>query len=144
MKTYHTRVSIGLVTFVSAVILACAALPNIMGDDVPIPYYIILALVLIFVLWVICSFKYTIDGTNLIVSQSFSPFRPSVYDLTRLVSVAPSGNLISAPAGSTKRLCLTFTDGDELLISPRQQEDFLTELRKVNPKVKIDESLLPA
>lgn len=35
-----------------------------------------------------------------------------------------------------------FSDGTAVIISPRYQEDFLDELRKINPKVQIDERLL--
>jgi hypothetical protein len=49
---------------------------------------------------------------------------------------------MSAPAGSLKRIELTFSDGNTVIISPRRQDDFLMEVRKANPKVRIDTSLL--
>jgi hypothetical protein len=64
------------------------------------------------------------------------------YDLTLLESVVPTRTILSAPASSLKRIRLDFSDGNAVVISPRYQEDFLAELRKINPKVKIDETLL--
>jgi hypothetical protein len=49
---------------------------------------------------------------------------------------------MSAPAGSLKRIELTFSDGNTVIISPRRQDAFLMEVRKANPKVRIDTSLL--
>jgi hypothetical protein len=137
MKTYYTRVSTGLVAFIVVVCLICC-LPGIteeggwrllIGIGITLP----LLLLLLFII------KYTIDGTTLRVSVFF--FKDE-FDLTKLVSVVPTRTLLSAPASSLKRIRLEFSNGDAVIISPRHQEDFLAELRRINPKVQIDESLL--
>ena len=90
--------------------------------------------------FLIYSIKYAIDGTTLRVTV-LGIFNDE-YDLMLLESVVPTRTILSAPASSLKRIRLDFTDGQAAVISPRNQEDFLAELRKINPKVKIDEMLL--
>ena len=138
MKTYRTRISVGLVVFIIVVLLVCF-LPGILGEG-GWRMLISLCLVAVPMFYLLYAIKYTIDGTTLKVTV-LSVFNDK-YDLTKLVSVVPTRTILSAPASSLKRIRLDFSDGNAVVISPRYQEDFLDELRKINPKVQIDERLL--
>ena len=138
MKTYRTRISVGLVVFIIVVLLVCF-LPGILGEG-GWQMLISLCLVAVPMFYLLYAIKYTIDGTTLKVTV-LSVFNDK-YDLTKLVSVVPTRTILSAPASSLKRIRLDFSDGNAVVISPRYQEDFLDELRKINPKVQIDERLL--
>ena len=138
MKTYRTRISVGLVAFIVVVLLVCC-LPGILGDA-GWRLLISVCVTCVPVFFLIYSIKYTIDGTTLRVTV-LGIFNDE-YDLMLLESVVPTRTILSAPASSLKRIRLDFTDGQAAVISPRNQEDFLAELRKINPKVKIDEMLL--
>ena len=138
MKTYRTRISVGLVAFIIVVLLVCC-LPGILGDG-GWRLLISVCVTCVPVFYLLYAIKYTIDGTTLRVTV-LGMFNDE-YDLTLLESVVPTRTILSAPASSLKRIRLDFTDGQTAVISPRNQEDFLAELRKINPKVKIDETLL--
>jgi hypothetical protein len=138
MKTYRTRISVGLVAFIVVVLLVCC-LPGILGDA-GWRLLISVCMTCVPVFFLIYSIKYTIDGTKLRVTV-LGIFNDK-YDLTKLVSVVPTRTILSAPASSLKRIRLDFSDGNAVVISPRYQEDFLAELQKINPKVQIDERLL--
>ena len=127
-----------LIVFIVVILLVCF-LPGILGEG---GWRMLLSLCLVAVpmFYLLYAIKYTIDGTTLKVSV-LSLFTDK-YDLTRLVSVVPTRTILSAPASSLKRIRLNFNDGNAVVISPRYQEDFLAELRKINPKVQIDERLL--
>ena len=137
MKTYRTRISAGLVAFIIVVLLVCC-LPGILGEG---GWRLLIALCVTCVplFYLLYAIKYTIDGTILRVTVMF--FNDE-YDITKLESVVPTRTILSAPASSLKRIRLDFSDGNAVVISPRYQEDFLAELRKINPKVMIDETLL--
>ena len=120
------------------VLLVCC-LPGILGDG-GWRLLISVCVTCVPVFYLLYAIKYTIDGTTLRVTV-LGIFNDE-YDLTLLESVVPTRTILSAPASSLKRIRLDFTDGQTAVISPRNQEDFLAELRKINPKVKIDETLL--
>ncbi len=138
MKTYRTRISVALIVFIVVVLLVCL-LPAITGEG-GWRMLISLCLVAVPMFYLLYAIKYTIDGTTLKVTV-LSIFTDK-YDLTKLVSVVPTRSILSAPASSLKRIRLDFSDGTAVIISPRYQEDFLAELRKINPKVQIDERLM--
>ena len=138
MKTYRTRISVGLVAFIIVVILVCC-LPGILGEG-GWRMLIAMCITCVPVFYLLYAIKYTIDGTILRVTV-LHIFNDE-YDLTQLESVVPTRTILSAPASSLKRIRLDFTGGQTAVISPRNQEDFLAELRKINPKVYIDDSLL--
>ena len=138
MKTYRTRISVGLVAFIIVVLLVCC-LPVITNEG-GWRMLIAMCITCVPVFYLLYAIKYTIDGTILRVTV-LHIFHDE-YDLTQLESVVPTRTILSAPASSLKRIRLDFTGGQTAVISPRNQEDFLAELRKINPKVYIDDSLL--
>ena len=138
MKTYRTRISVGLVAFIIVVLLVCC-LPVITNEG-GWRMLIAMCITCVPVFYLLYAIKYTIDGTTLRVTV-LHIFNDE-FDLTKLESVVPTRTILSAPASSLKRIRLDFTDGQAAVISPRNQEDFLAELRKINPKVYIDDSLL--
>lgn len=125
--------SVGLVVFIVVVCAVCClrGIAEEGGWRLLIGLGITLSLLLLFLF----AIRYTIDGTTLRVTVLV--FNDE-FDLTKLVSVTPTRTILSAPASSLKRIRLEFSNGDAVVISPRHQEDFLAELRRINPKVKID------
>lgn len=85
------------------------------------------------------STRYIIEGTKLEVKVAILHFGEG--DLTKLESITPTRTLLSAPACSLKRIRLDFNDGTIMVISPRRQSEFLDQIRRINPKVHIDETL---
>ncbi len=132
-KTYYTRVSVGLVAFIVVVCAVCC-LPGF-SEEGGWRLLIGIGITLSLLLLLLFAIRYTIDGTTLRVTVLV--FNDE-FDLTKLVSVTPTRTILSAPASSLKRIRLEFSNGDAVVISPRHQEDFLAELRRINPKVKID------
>ena len=105
MKTYRTRISVGLVVFIIVVLLVCF-LPGILGEG-GWRMLISLCLVAVPMFYLLYAIKYTIDGTTLKVTV-LSIFTDK-YDLTKLVSVVPTRTILSAPASSLKRIRLDFS-----------------------------------
>ena len=50
--------------------------------------------------------------------------------------VKDSHDPITAPAMSLKRICITTKGGSEALISPKNKEEFIASLLRINPNIK--------
>lgn len=94
------------------------------------------ALLLSLVLWVFLGTKYAfLEDCLLVRSGPYARRLP----YANISSVKPSKDISSAPALSLDRLALTVSNGkyvtDVILISPKDKEAFLQELKKRCPQV---------
>jgi hypothetical protein len=87
---------------------------------------LLILVTLFFVLWVMFSTYYTLDAAALIVRSG--PFRWTI-PFGDIRSVSPTRDARSAPALSLERLRIEQRSGAVMLISPRDTEGFLAELR---------------
>jgi hypothetical protein len=92
----------------------------------------IVALVLLLIgcglpLWVLSSTKYTIAAPLLLVRSG--PFRWKI-PLAEITKVTPTRNPLSSPALSLDRLRIEYGRGRVCMISPREKDAFLRELRE--------------
>lgn len=76
-------------------------------------------------LWVLVGTYYRFEGVELVVRCG--PFRWRL-PISEIVEVVPTSNPVSSPALSLHRLKLVLRTGRTLLISPREQEKFLSEI----------------
>lgn len=139
MTIYRSRISIFLVVSIVAPFLVILVIMSLPGQFDLIGL-IVLILVALFIAYLFWQTKYAIHEDMLYICSGIG--RPDVYDLKELSLIAPSRSWLSAPALSLKRIRLSFSNGREVLISPRQQDVFLAEIRKINPKAAIDDKLL--
>ncbi len=82
-----------------------------------------------FVSWVMLATSYTVDGRDLTVRSG--PFRWRV-PLSDIRSVEPARGFLSlrsGPALSMKRLVVTYRNGRTLLVSPKDQQRFMADIR---------------
>lgn len=83
---------------------------------------------------------YAIEGDNLIVYQFC---RPKRFPIKKIKEVGCSKSILSAPALSTKRLAIKFTDRSVLKssmpieISPKDRDGFIYRLLEINPEIKV-------
>lgn len=100
---------------------------------------VICCVMLAFVFVTLIGIYYRIDGDKLVV---YTFFRPSVYPIDKIKEIKPTKSVLSSPATSlTHRLAITFTDRSVLkstmpiIISPVRQEEFIRQLRTINPSI---------
>lgn len=83
---------------------------------------------------------YAIDGHELLVYQFCRPHR---YPIAKIKSIKATTGILSAPALSTRRLAITFTDRSVLRssmpleISPVRRDEFVRQLLSVNPSITV-------
>lgn len=76
-------------------------------------------------LWLLLSTRYTLQATHLLAQSG--PFK-WVVPLADIKSITPSNNPLSSPALSLDRLRIDYGKGRMLLISPRDKEQFLSDI----------------
>ena len=134
---YKSRWDASTWTIIS-IVMICCIIPCLTAEQLHTPIIICIA-VLAFIIVAFQSIYYIVDGNQLIVYTFFIPRR---YSIDKIKEIKPSNSILSAPATSiTRRLAITFNDRKilksymPLLISPENQNDFITHLLSINPNI---------
>jgi len=133
-KVYRSRISV-LVTGIAMVILIFPFIQMIRYAYEGL-YIFGGTLILIFLF---TKVDYMISDGKLYIKLWFIPY--GNIDIADIVSVERSYNPISAPAASLKRLRIRFRKGmgyRECLISPDKEQEFLENLKVVNPDIYVN------
>lgn len=134
---YNSRWDGSTSAMVGAIVIAC--LWPVLLDDWILPMAIC-AVMLVVVLLTLLGCYYQIDGDKLVV---YAFFIPTAYPIYKIKSIKPTKSILSVPATSlTHRIAITFTDRKvlkssmPLIISPVHQEEFIDQLRSINPDIE--------
>ena len=107
------------------------------GNDPIIPM-IIVALVAVFVLWVLLDTRYVIKNNFLLYRSG--PIRGRV-DISKIKSIKRYSGLnvpvMLKPALDTNGFIITYNAFDDLFISPIQSDIFIAEMKKINPQIEV-------
>jgi hypothetical protein len=137
MKTvYPTKVSATLVLIIS-LIMGCILVPYAI-KSMWIPFTIILILHFL-LLFMLANIKYVITESQLIIDQSMGKWGKEVIDISTIKSIEPTHTILSAPASSLDRLRISYNKYDEVVISPRRKEEFISQLQSINPQILFKE-----
>jgi hypothetical protein len=109
----------------------------VIGNIPLIPLYIV-SIVTGFMVWVIFDTRYVIKNDNLYYRSG--PIRGRI-DIKKITSLKKFSGLnvpvMLKPALDTKGFIITYNKYDDVFISPKKSEQFIEELMKVNPNIKI-------
>jgi len=114
-----------------AVILIAFGYPivdGILSEEYVLSAVFIVLLVLFYFL--AKSIQYKIDGENLIIWRTKIPIQ-SIHKVYR------TRMPLSSPALSLDRIAIVYNKYDEIFISPKEREEFIKELLKVNPSIEV-------
>ena len=128
-RVYPSKIGVWLV-----LILITATVPGFYDaiakqdyDGLPV-----LIIVTIFVVHLIATTRYTIDGTMLRVKSGFIVNKK--ISITTISKVMETYNPISSPAASLDRLQIYYNDGT-VIISPKDKTGFISHLQSVKPNI---------
>jgi hypothetical protein len=133
-KVFRSRVSVLLVVFILAVFV-----PIILRVIHEIPALIVLGVAFLFTLFILTGMRYIFAEGKLRIKLWFISM--GSIDVARIRSVRRSYNPLSSPAGSLKRLSLSFSSGGNstaALISPVREREFIEALKAVNPDIRVE------
>jgi len=129
-KVFRSRISILLTAFTLTLLIS--ALIQKFQEGIYTEVYMFSGVIL-FVVLLFAGMRYVISGDKLFVKIFW--FIPSgSAKITDIAEVKRSYNPLSSPAGSMKRLQITFVSGRVWLISPAREKEFIEELKAVNPR----------
>ena len=132
MKKYPSKIGIGLVIFIAAV-LVCSTIPMI---SPPIWVGLIInVLLFIFIGHLFFTTYYVIDGSSLRIKSSFLVNKK--IDIKSVKKIAETRNPLSAPAGSLDRLEIVYGEYGSILISPKDKRGFIAHMSRLNPEIRV-------
>lgn len=127
MKIYNSKVDWWLVL----ILLAVFAFPIVQGIQTKEYLLSAIFLGLILLFWILgITLKYKIEDGYLSVWKT-------KIDIKTIRKVYATRNPLSSPALSINRIAIVYNKYDEILISPKDRADFISELLKVNPNIEV-------
>lgn len=134
MKVYRSRISIILAVIMG---ISCIIFTAITFKVVEKSILLFLALNILFwgIIYICFDIKYFINENNLVIKSGF--INMGSIDINQIKSIEKSNNILSSPAASLNRISIKYGKYDDILVSPKNQEDFIQELLKINPEIKL-------
>ena len=97
---------------------------------------LLLALVVVFFLYLYNTTRYNIYGKQLEVSCGF--FYYKMVQIDTISSIKKVTDVFAAPATSIYRLLITYNNKECVAISPMHKLDFIQTLTNINPAIRIE------
>jgi hypothetical protein len=76
------------------------------------------------------TIQYKIEDENLVIWKT-------KINIQSIRKIYKTRNPLSSPAMSLDRIAIVYNKFDEVLISPKEREEFITELLKINPNIEV-------
>jgi hypothetical protein len=133
MKTYKSKVSFGLILFINLPLLAIIFYPFLAKSTEISGLYALP--ILFFANYTLLSNRYIIHQDKLEIKSGI--FNNSSIDISQIKKIEKSNSLWSSPASSLDRLEILYGKWDSVLISPENKEDFIADLKQINPDIII-------
>lgn len=133
MKTYKSKISIGLVLFL--LLLFGGIGFKVLSESFDFLSVLLFISPLLFIAYIFTSIKYIIKDTTLIVKAGFS--MNGKIDISSIRKIEATNNIISSPAASFDRLEIFYKTYESIIISPKNKDEFLSDLTRINPKIEI-------
>ena len=129
-KTFRTKIGLELIIFIAGVLIFCFyEAKDIKALYVLIPF-------ILFFAYIFSAIKYEIERETLTVKNAF--FLKTKIPISEIKSVVETNNPLSSPAASLDRLYINYGKADSVIISPVNRDEFITELKHINPKIKVE------
>jgi hypothetical protein len=129
MKIYKSKVDWWLVLLVAG-IFGYPIMDGILMHDYFLSVLFSGILLVFFLLSKTVTYK--IEGENLIIWHT-------KIEIKSIRKIYRTNNPLSSPALSLDRLAIVYNKFDEILISPKERNEFIDELLKINPSIEIQD-----
>ena len=134
-KIYKSKVSYGLLLVIFLVFYG-PFVPDLINKELNSKMLMtigLLTLLFAFILHMFFKTRYIIDDNKLKIKCGFIPYKP--IDIATIKEVARTKSIISSPAPSFDRIVIKYGKFDEIIISPKDKQNFVKDLLKINPKI---------
>lgn len=133
MKRFYSKIGLEVVIPIGLILGVTGTLMVIQKAW---PAVAIILVTLLFIVHLLTTTFYQIEGSNLQIKSGFIVNKLIAIDSIR--KIQKSNSLFSSPAASLDRLEVFYNKYDSVLISPKYKQEFLAELRKINPTIEIN------
>lgn len=133
-KVYRSKIGLELVVPVTLVLLPImtfAVYDNATGFGTLVTF-----LVSAFIADMFMRTHYTIDGDLLKIKCGF--LYSKQIEISKIKRISETNNALSAPAISLDRLEITYNKFDDILISPKKKQEFISDIRNINPGIEVN------
>ena len=127
MKVFKSKIDWWLVVLV-LVIFGYPIIDGILSKEYVLS--LVFGLILLVFYFLSKTIRYKIDSENLIIWNT----KISIHSIRKIYR---TNNPLSSPALSLDRIVVVYNTYDEVLISPREREEFIQELLKINPNIEV-------
>ena len=104
-------------------------------DQPKISGIITLGALLVFILYIVLSIQYKINDNILTVKAGF--LVNTKIEIQNIQKIKKTYNPLSSPAASINRLEICYNNGDFVLISPKNRDQFIKDLLEINPNIEV-------
>lgn len=127
MKIYKSKIDWWLIILILC-LFGYPIVDGILSKDYVLS--LIFGLILIVFFFLSKTIQYKIDGENLVIWKT-------KIDIKTIRKVYRTNNPLSSPALSLDRIAIVYNKFDEVLLSPKEREEFINELLKINPNIEV-------
>lgn len=134
LKTYKTRIGF---TVIFAIALAYMVfLIPVCLFDINWAFVLIISMLMAAAIDSVMHIKYVIFDDTLTVKSGLF-VEDAHYKISEISSIQKTNSILSAPAASLKRIAIFFHGQKRpLVISPRNEADFIAQLKSINPEIQ--------
>ncbi len=129
MKIYKSKVDWWLIILIGCV-FGYPIIDGILTNEYFLSAIFAFVLVLFFLLSK--TIRYRIEGENLMIWNT-------KIEIKSIRKIYRTNNPLSSPALSLDRLAIVYNKFDEIIISPKERNEFIDELLKINPSIEIQD-----
>lgn len=97
--------------------------------------YPVLVFFLLFIVFISKSTRYIIAENQLIVKCMF--IVNDRIEISKIRKIEKTNSVLSSPALSLDRIAIYYNKFDEIMVSPKEREDLIKELLKINPNIEV-------
>lgn len=136
VRKYPSKVSYGLLIFIFLIFYG-SLIPTLINGELNgkvIGSIGILSLIFVFILHLFFGTNYTIDNNKLKIKCGLFSYKP--IEIDEIKEVSKTNNIIASPAPSFDRIEIKYGIFNEIIISPKDKENFVNDLLKINPNIK--------
>lgn len=106
------------------------------------PILPLIIIILVFVLPALLIVSTIWFGTRYIVSENclvvkVGPWTHSKIDINRITEIKRTNTILSSPANSLKRICIRYGVGNSVVISPKNEKEFIDTILSINSSVVV-------
>ena len=137
MKTYKSKFGFEIIIFLLLIFWAIIILMLFQSESLEAILSVSGIFLLVFGLFLHLNFstEYTITEAGILKVKCGFIYNKR-FDISKIKSIAKTGNLFASPAPSLDRIELAYGKYDIIIISPKDKDGFARDLIKVNPNIK--------